>query len=65
MSKELVKEPVWVCWDCGMPYLTEKQKQQGGAITAHINICDVCGENKTVTHVRHWNYLQPNLAIKK
>jgi DNA-directed RNA polymerase subunit RPC12/RpoP len=56
---EKEKEPVYVCWDCGTPFLTENQKKRDGAITAHTAECDLCHEVKVVTHIRHWNYLQP------
>ncbi len=48
-----------VCFDCGVKYLTEKQKQQGGnAVTFHQGICCQCGMEKSVTSVRHYNNLK-------
>jgi len=57
-----VRTSDYVCWDCGLPYLSEKQKDEssGTAVTAHNAECGLCGENKTVTHIRAWNYLTPH-----
>lgn len=48
----------YVCVDCGVKHLTEKQKSNGGqAHTFHINTCTVCSEKKSVTHIKAYNYL--------
>lgn len=49
-----------VCFECGVKYLTPKQKEQGGAVTAHLGHCVECKESKLVTHIRHYNYLKKN-----
>lgn len=48
----------YVCADCGVKYLTEKQKKQDRVSTFHLNICGLCGEEEGVTHIRTYNYLQ-------
>lgn len=50
-----MNEIVWCCCDCGRDYLREDQKN--AVATFHINTCDVCKEEKAVTHVRNYNYL--------
>lgn len=48
-----------ICFDCGHEFLTEKEKQgEGRAVTAHLDICGLCGEEKLVTDIRHFNYLR-------
>lgn len=47
----------YVCWDCGIQFLTEAQKKREGVVTAHKSICGLCREDKSVTHIRHWNWL--------
>ena len=47
----------YVCIDCGVPYLTEKQKKEGGVCTFHVGECGVCRETTSITHMRHYNYL--------
>lgn len=49
----------YVCWDCGRQFLTEAQKKRDGVVTAHKSACGLCGEEKAVTHIRHWNWLYP------
>lgn len=47
----------YICIDCGVKYLSEQQKQSGGNVTTfHQNDCGICGENKGVTSIRHYNY---------
>lgn len=47
----------YVCIPCGVQYLSEKQKEEGGVSTFHEGKCGLC-ENKThITHMRHYNYL--------
>lgn len=48
----------YVCWDCGLPFLTDEQKKREGVVTAHTAVCGLCGKEKGVTHIRHWNWLQ-------
>jgi hypothetical protein len=48
-----------VCVDCGVKHLTEAQIAAGGqATTFHKGRCDECGELKSVTDTRHYNYLK-------
>jgi len=51
----------YVCIDCGVPYLTEKQKDTentlGHCSTFHSGICGLCGEGRLITHIRAYNYL--------
>ncbi len=49
----------YVCWDCGRQFLTEAQKKREGVVTAHKSACGLCKEEKSVTHIRHWNWLYP------
>ena len=48
-----------VCWECGIKYLTEEQKQMKGfAITFSMGKCCECKEIKEVTDTRNYNYLK-------
>lgn len=48
----------YVCFECGKNFLTEAQKKSGGdCVTFHQNTCGLCGEDKSVTNIRHYNYL--------
>jgi len=53
----------YVCVACGNDFLSPaqhiKREAAGGLVsTMHAGVCDVCHEWKTVTHIRHFNYLQ-------
>lgn len=49
----------YVCFDCGVGFLTEEQKQSNEMLsTWHNGICCVCNEDKQVTHKRIYNYLR-------
>lgn len=50
-------KPTYVCFDCGNEYKTPKQKEQGGCVSAHISKCGICQEEKMVTHIRDFNWL--------
>jgi hypothetical protein len=57
-----------ICLDCGHKYLTEKQLKGAGVCTCWKGICRECGEEKPVTDIRHFNYLQlsqPNLTTEQ
>jgi hypothetical protein len=46
-----------VCVPCGIQFLTEEQKREGGVHTAVRGICCLCGSLTTVLPTRHYNYL--------
>lgn len=48
----------YICWDCGIPFQTEKQKQQKSIVTAHNGNCGLCNEVKGVTYIKLFNYLK-------
>ena len=48
----------YVCFDCGVQFLTEEQKNGGGSVsTFSVSECCLCGEEKGTTHIRHYNRL--------
>lgn len=47
----------YVCVDCGVKFLTKNQKEKGGVSTFHLGKCGLCGEEKSITHIRTYNYL--------
>lgn len=47
----------YVCFDCGIEFLSDKQKSIGGVVTAHVSKCGLCGQEKSVTHIRTFNWL--------
>lgn len=50
-----------VCFDCGKHFLTKKQKDSGGnAVTFNTGTCGLCNQEKSVTHIRNYNWLQLN-----
>ncbi len=52
----------YVCFDCGVLFLTEEQKKsEGSQVTFSVSDCCLCGENKGTTNIRHYNRLRiPN-----
>lgn len=48
----------YVCFDCGLQFLTEEQKKRNGVVTAHESVCGLCQKNKIVTHIRNFNWLK-------
>ena len=49
----------YVCFDCGVQFLTEQQKDgHGNAITFSVSECCLCNEQKGTTHIRHYNRLR-------
>lgn len=54
-SNEIGTKIWYVCFDCGHK-ANPKSKDKDAAITCHTGICDVCGEKKTVTHVRQFGF---------
>lgn len=45
------KYPTWVCFDCGTKY-----GKPAGVCTTHLGVCDVCGEESSVTEPRDFGY---------
>lgn len=45
--------PLVICADCGRKYQT---RGGSGISTFHQDICDVCGEDKTVTEPRDYGF---------
>ena len=59
-KKQIENRPSdYVCFDCGHDFLTEKQKSgEGHCVTAHMGTCCLCGETKSITHIRAFNWLR-------
>ena len=47
----------YVCIECGDKYRSESQKKIGYITTFHTGECGICGEFKSITHMRLFNYL--------
>lgn len=46
------------CVDCGVKFMRENNlKLTDAAITANKGICCVCGQEKLIVPIRHYNYL--------
>ena len=64
MTKEQLKKGAearisdYVCFDCGIKYLTPEQIEEGGVSTFSVSTCGICEEKKGTTHIRHYNYLR-------
>ena len=59
-TKKQIKERTsdYICFDCGFDFLTEEQKTgEGACVTAHKSVCGLCAEEKSVTHIRTFNWL--------
>lgn len=50
----------YVCWDCGLQFITDEQKKREEVVTAHKSICGLCNQHKLVTSIRNWNWLRLN-----
>ncbi len=51
----------YCCLDCGNGYLTEKQKSESRVTTFHFGICVICSQEKSICHIRNFNWLRrPN-----
>lgn len=49
----------YVCFDCGVQFLTEEQKKNDGRVaTFSVSECCLCGEEKGTTNIRTYNYLR-------
>ena len=49
-------EKKYICYNCGIKYLTEEQKKKGSVTTFHLGTCDECGKKEAITSIRHYNY---------
>ncbi len=50
----------YVCIECGVQYLSDRQLRNGGNDTTFfMGECGLCGEEKSITSIRHYNYLSP------
>jgi hypothetical protein len=47
----------YICFDCGKLFLTEEQKKEEKIVTANLGFCCLCGENKLLSSIRHFNWL--------
>lgn len=47
----------YICWDCGNEFKTPEQLTRESVVTQHTENCGLCGEEKPVTHIRAFNYL--------
>lgn len=48
-----------VCFNCGINFLTNKQKSSEGSVaTFNIGICGLCNNENKVTNIRTYNYLK-------
>jgi len=56
----MTDKPQYVCFDCGAPYRTPEQQKRESVVTAHMAICPLCNEYKSVTAIRHFNFLEKN-----
>lgn len=52
----------YVCVDCGQQFLNAKQRANPRVCTFHQSNCCLCGEEKGVTHIRNYNYLNTAYA---
>lgn len=51
----------YVCFDCGRPFVRDLMNFDefvAAGVTCHMGECGLCGEEKGVTHVRHFNWLR-------
>jgi hypothetical protein len=49
----------YICYACGIKYLTREQREQDRVSTWHEGTCCECGHEASVTHVRAYNYCKP------
>lgn len=47
----------YVCVPCGIQFLSEKQKEEGGVSTFSNGECGLCNQVTMITHMRIYNYL--------
>lgn len=49
----------YVCFDCGVLFLTEEQKKgEGSQVTFSVSECCLCHQEKGTTNIRHYNRLR-------
>lgn len=57
--EERIKTNGYCCLDCGREYLTLGQKNEEGRVsTFHKGVCVVCNQEKSITHIRNFNWLR-------
>jgi len=54
----------YICFDCGNKFLTEEQKNEETVSTMHMSKCGLCGKEKGVCHMRHFNWLNKKTRHK-
>lgn len=54
-----------ICCDCGVKYLTDKQKEDSSCHTFSFGECIECKEVVLVTADRHYNYRKQLTETKK
>ena len=65
-EKKEARTSDYICFPCGLNYLTAEQKEsEGHVVTASISKCGLCGESAATTHMRHFNYLREPLDLSK
>ena len=47
----------YVCFKCGLEFLTEKDKKEDAVSTFFTSECGLCRELTLVTNIRNYNYL--------
>jgi rRNA maturation protein Nop10 len=55
--------PAWVCFPCGRKY--GRGMPAGHLCTVHTDICDICGEETSVTEPRDFGHLKPGWRLKE
>ena len=48
----------YICYPCGLSYLTEQQTKMHHVYTYHLGECAICKQEVPVTHKRAFNYLK-------
>lgn len=56
--------PVWICADCGLKYGMRPAGNFYGS-TWHMDVCDVCGEEKPTTKPRDYGHLRDGWQKEK
>lgn len=53
----------YVCVDCGVPFLTKRQRKKAIITAFHKGECGLCNEEKAITHIRAYNYLRKTKKV--